>query len=254
MPQLPTAPFGAPAIANGHGSRHGTVSPVSVFDGADQQPADVQERRVSNSANAHGAYDRVAGDDDNTTSYDLKPPPPSISLNNVESLAVRFFSADHLNVILRDQALSQRFSRFLHRYKPQFEPLLKEYLETQKVISAVEYANAIADQIQPTGGQPTYAAVSLDEGFELRAQDMVEELVLEALPAYVTHRLTQLATENLVKEITGQGTPLMREMIPSLAEVYCVTDPSLPDNPIVYASEGRTGSLHAIQQGSADVS
>ncbi|KAI7042315.1 hypothetical protein KC352_g46504, partial [Hortaea werneckii] len=29
----------------------------------------------------------------------------------------------------------------------------------------------------------------------------------------------------------------MRELIPSLAEVYCVTDPSLPDNPIVYASE-----------------
>jgi len=241
MPQLPTAPFGAPVTTNGHESRHGTASPVSVFDGADQQPTDYQEPRTLNSGAAHRAYNHD-GENDNATSYDLKPPPPSVSLNNIESLAVRFFSADHLNVILRDQALSHRFSRFLHRYKPQFEPLMKEYLETQKVISAVEYANAVADQIHPTGGQPTYAAVSLDEGFENRAQDMVEELVMEALPAYVTHRLTQFATENLVKEITGQGTPLMREMIPSLAEVYCVTDPSLPDNPIVYASDGRSGS------------
>lgn len=71
----------------------------------------------------------------------------------------------------------------------------------------------------------------------MRAQETVEELVNDALPAYATSRLVSLVTESLVKEITGQNTPLMREMIPSLAEVYCVSDPSLPDNPIVYASE-----------------
>ena len=69
-------------------------------------------------------------------------------------------------------------------------------------------------------------------------QENVESLLEDALPAYVTHRLTQLVTESLVKEITGNNAPIMRELIPSLAEVYCITDPSLPDNPIVYASEG----------------
>lgn len=39
------------------------------------------------------------------------------------------------------------------------------------------------------------------------------------------------------QEITGQGTPVMRELVNGLAEVYCLSDPSLPDNPIVYASE-----------------
>lgn len=31
----------------------------------------------------------------------------------------------------------------------------------------------------------------------------------------------------------------MRELVQGLVEVYCLTDPSLPDNLIVYASEGR---------------
>jgi len=230
------APFGAPAGAPR--SQHGSISPESVFNGADELPDNDIEPAVLNSGRTIASYKNPAADD-NVESYDLKPPAPSVSLANVESLALRFFSTDHLNVILRDQTLSTRFSRFLQQYKPSFQPILKEYLETQKVVSAVEYANAVADQVLSSGSaHQNYAAAVLDEGFEARAQDLVEDLVVEALPAYLTHRLTQIATDNLVKEITGQGTPLMREMIPSLAEVYCVTDPSLPDNPIVYASEG----------------
>ena len=67
---------------------------------------------------------------------------------------------------------------------------------------------------------------------------VVQELVDDALPAYITHRLVTVVTDSLVKEITGNNAPIMRELIPSLAEVYCITDPSIPDNPIVYASEG----------------
>lgn len=47
-----------------------------------------------------------------------------------------------------------------------------------------------------------------------------------------------LASIEVTDSRPGQNTPIMREMIPSLAEVYCITDPSLPDNPIVYASQG----------------
>jgi hypothetical protein len=67
---------------------------------------------------------------------------------------------------------------------------------------------------------------------------VVQELVDDALPAYLTHRLVQIVTDSLVKEITGNIAPVLRDLIPSLAEVYCISDPSLPDNPIVYASEG----------------
>jgi len=238
---MPTIPFGAaPADMRASGSRNGgSVSPESVFGANDAQQTSYRPQVVNirNDGSTSVRYTPDAAVDDNPTSYDLKPPPPSNSMTNMESLSQRFFSADHLNVILRDQNMSHQFSKFIHQYKPSYTPILKEYMETQKVVAAIEYANAVADQLQPRTGQQAYAAAVLDESFDARAQDLVEDLVTEALPAYVTHRLVHIATENLVKEITGQGTPLMREMIPSLAEVYCVTDPSLPDNPIVYASE-----------------
>ncbi|PNS19835.1 Phototropin-2 [Sphaceloma murrayae] len=225
LKDIPTmSAFGAPP-----GSRNGAISPDSVFDGAlDRDDVfEQQDHRLVQSGRAGG---------DDIGSYDLKPPPPKSAHANVEDLALRFFSSDHLDVILRDQKYSRRFLSFLQNYKPNMVPLLTEYLSVQKAAAAVEYANAVAESLSMPKDGPTVAA-SLDESFHHRTQGTIDELVGEALPGFITHRLVQIVTDTLVKEITGQGTPLMREMIPSLAEVYCVSDPSLPDNPIVYASE-----------------
>lgn len=176
--------------------------------------------------------------EDESGSYDLKPPAPSVSQSNLEALSLRFFSVDHLDTILKDPSLSARFSRFLNQYRPQQVPKLNQYFEAKKAQAAVEYANAVAEQLPVQEGHPPYIAATLNERFRCHLREDVEDLVEDALPAYVTHRLTQLVTESLVKEITGNNAPIMRELIPSLAEVYCITDPSLPDNPIVYASQG----------------
>jgi len=167
-------------------------------------------------------------------SYDLKPPLPSMPLSNLELLADRLFSLDHLRLIMRDSALFARFSNFLDKYRPHAAQSLARYLDTQKAITAVDYANALAEKLHPGA-----SAALLDASFESHARNAIEDLVNDALPGYITHRLVLLVTEALVKEITGQNTPLMRELVQGLAEVYCLTDPSLPDNPIVYASEGR---------------
>ncbi|PSK37519.1 Phototropin-2 [Elsinoe australis] len=217
--------FGAPS--DGGSLRPGAVSPESVFDGPpDDDVYEAPDNAVLNNGRS-GA--------DEAGSYDLKPPPPKNAHANVEDLSIRFFSVAHLNVILRDQKYSRRFLSFLQQYKPQLIPHLNEYLNSQKAIAAVEYANAVTESL--SGGKGDSTAVVLDDTLHQRAQGTVDELVGEALPAFISHRLVQIVTDTLVKEVTGQGTPLMREMIPSLAEVYCVSDPSLPDNPIVYASE-----------------
>jgi len=213
--------FGAPPEAS-PASRDGTVSPPSVFDSTGQNGHDTDPTTESS---------------DDPASYDLKPPPPSVTHDNVEALSERFFSVDHLDLILRDHNLSTRFGRFLSEYRPQQHDALRRYLDTKKAITAIEYANAVAEQIPTEPGQQPFLAAMLDEDFETRSRQIVEELVEEALPAYVTYRLTSLVTDTLVKEITGNNAPIMRELVPSLAEVYCVTDPALPDNPIVYASE-----------------
>ena len=212
-------------------SADGSASPPSVFDQGEEQTEQLT------------APTTALGSGSDEPSYDLKPPPPSISHDNVESLALRFFSVDHLDLILRDHALAARFTRFLNQYRAQHAPTLGRYMETKKAMAAIEYANALADHIPATPGHPPYIAATMDDRFEAKSKRTVETLVEDALPAYLTHRLVTLVTDTLVKDITGNSAPIMRELIPSLAEVYCVTDPSLPDNPIVYASEGEFFNL-----------
>ena len=211
--------FGAP---NGnHSSGDRSASPPSVFD--DHEDHDMKSRKRQSEGNG---------------SYDLKPPPPQVSAGNVEALATRFFSAEHLDLIIRDPNLGVRFRQFLEHFLPHHAETLSKYLQSKKAITAVEYANAVADQIPVHQGAQPYIAATLDDEFDERSRQTAEDLVEEVLPKYLTNRLVNFVTETLVKEIMGTNAPYVKDLVPSLAEVYCITDPSLPDNPIVYASEG----------------
>ena len=204
-------------------SGNGSASPPSVFDGPEEQ-----HERVTPTTQAS----------DEREAYDLKAPAPNVSHANIEELAGRFFSTDHLHTILRDHNAGPRFLRFLHEYKPQHSTTLTHYIESRKAITAVAYANAIAEHIPTDEGESPHIAATLDDAFTAKSQSILEDLIEDALPAYLTHRMVALITDCLVKAITGEGTPVMKDMIPDLAEVFCISDPSLPDNPIVYASEG----------------
>ena len=174
--------------------------------------------------------------------FDLAPPPPNRPINTIDGLSELLFSPKHLRLILGDPAHFLNFTRFLNCYKPHTAPVLIRYLETQKAIKAVEYANAIAESLQPLAGEHLSlipcAAALVDVRFETRNRRALESLVRYALPAYITHTLVNVVTEIMVKTITGTTIPVMRELVGGVAEVFCLTDPGLKDNPIVYASEG----------------
>jgi len=204
---------------------------TSPSDMSEHFDHDYQDNGHSTDPTQLTSRDRDSADD---AAFDLRAPPPANLLQNIEYLSERLFSTDHLKLILKDQAFSSRFISFLKRYRPDSSHALQQYINVQKAITAVEYANALAESL---GGPGSTAAVIMDD-FELKTKDSVNELVNDALPGYITHRLVQIVTEVLVKEITGQNTPIMRQLVAGLAEVYCLTDPALPDNPIVYASEG----------------
>lgn len=220
-PQLPDMPD----------TRTDSPAPASVFDAVEEEAHEDYTTQPTTAPNS--------GSGDEREHYDLKPPPPSVSRSNMEALSMRFFSVDHLNIILRDYQLYSRFNRFLTQYKPYTLPALESYVDTQKAVAAIEYANSLADNLPSLTGDIPRPAATLEESFQERSQLVVQELIDDALPGYITHRLVQIVTDSLVKEITGQNAPIMREMLPSLAEVYCITDPGIPDNPIVYASEGK---------------
>ncbi|KAL8638929.1 MAG: hypothetical protein Q9228_003961, partial [Teloschistes exilis] len=178
---------------------------------------------------------------DDSQDFDLKPPPPKRPVKFLETHSEQLFSDAHLRTVLGDSTFFLRFTAFLNRYKPASAPILLRYLEAQKAIKAVEYANALAESFKPIPGDSSSnipcLAATLDSRFESRSRRAVEHLVNEALPAYITQCFTKVVTESMVREITGTTMPIMRELVGGLAEVFCLSDPSVPDNPIVYASE-----------------
>lgn len=180
-------------------------------------------------------------EDSDEAGYDLKAPPPTVLQGDVEGLSKQFFSFEHLDVILGDPDLKRRLSKFLHRYYPHLASTLERFLEIRKANAAIEYANVVAERMTPPYQvlkEKPLVAANLDESFSAVSHITTAELVDEALPAYLTHQLVTTVTDCLVKDITGNNIPLMQDLIPNLAEVYCVTDPNMADNPIVYASEG----------------
>ena len=155
--------------------------------------------------------------------FDLKPPPPKKPAQFLETYSEQIFSDAHLRTILRDSTFFLRFTAFLNRYKPRSAPILFQYLEAQKAIKAVEYANALAETFKPIPGdsssQIPCTAATLDPRFESRSRRAMETLVHEALPAYITQCFTKVVTEWMVREITGSTMPIMRELVGGLAEV-----------------------------------
>ncbi|RVX73187.1 hypothetical protein B0A52_02314 [Exophiala mesophila] len=177
--------------------------------------------------------------------FDLRPPPPRQKPPSVESLSESLFSPGHLNLLLRSPVYLARFTSFIIKYNPRFHPLVLRYLESQKAIAAVEYANAVAETLDPwspngenpdTTSRPS-AAATLNKSFEESSTAAFRTLLDSALPMYVTYNLVRTVSEYLVNEIAGRQTPVTQNLVGGLSEVFCLTDPNQPDNPIIYASE-----------------
>ena len=175
-------------------------------------------------------------------SFDLSPPPPKPVSRTTEGLAERLYSADHLRLILEDPVFSSRFTSFLSKYRPHCAVQLTHYLESQKARKAIEYANAIvaklASSAQDSGDDTVHKAAHIDVGFEQHSRKAFDGLVDEGLTSFVTRQLVDVVTDTMVRDITGHTRPSTEGLIGGLTEVFCLTDPSLQDCPIVYASEG----------------
>lgn len=180
--------------------------------------------------------------EDDPASFDLiaapEVTPKSYSL---EHRAGQLFSREHLKVIFEDPALLLRFTSFLSACRPKSVPVLIYYLDATKALKAINYANAIADSLEPIDDHEfttTPARPTVNSVLEEKANQAFEALVRDDLPAYITHIYTQVVTLSITKRITGTLSSSLREASEGLAEVFCLTDPTRPDNPIIFASEG----------------
>ncbi|PBP24315.1 white collar [Diplocarpon rosae] len=180
-------------------------------------------------------------DDLDPGSFDLVATvPEGLKQYSLETRSEQLFSTEHLQIIFSDPTLLLRFTSFLSSHRPESVPVLIYYLDAIKALKAIRYSNAIAEALEPIPGfdfTATTAVKTLNAGLEEKAEQAFAALVREDLPAYITHIYTQTVSLSIQKRVTGTLPPSLIDHSEGLAEVFCLTDASRPDNPIVFASE-----------------
>ena len=179
--------------------------------------------------------------EDDPASFELVAPPPKSSHGfSVEQRAEDLFSRSHLEEIFVNPTSMFKFTQFLSYHRPDSIPLLIYYLDALKSLKAIKYANAIAEALSPISGldftQKT-VNITVNASLEKRAREAFDVLVREELPAYISHVFIQIVNSSLLQRVTGTMPANLREASEGLGEVFCLTDPSRADNPIVFASE-----------------
>ncbi|KAK5711561.1 hypothetical protein LTR15_012402 [Elasticomyces elasticus] len=181
--------------------------------------------------------------EDDPQNFDLVDAPQEtgmVGLYALERRAEQMFSSEHLQIIFDDPKLLLRFTGYLNSHRPKSIPILIYYLDALKALRAIRYANAVAEALDPIKGftftgetAPSTANTVLED----KARQAFEVLARDDLPAYIAHTWVQVVSLSIQRRITGTLAPHLREASEGLAEVFCLTDPSRPDNPIVFASE-----------------
>jgi len=198
----------------------------------------------------HDKLEPLNEEDLDPGSFDLVPPPDAgYKQYSLEIRSEQIFSTEHLKIIFNDPSLLLRFTAFLSANRASSVPVLVYYLDAIKALKAISYSNAIAEALEPIDGYDftsKIAKTTMNEDLEEKVRQAFDAMVREDLPAFITHTYIQTVSLSIQRRITGTLPSHLREASEGLAEVFCLTDPSRPDNPIVFASEGISPAIFRI--------
>ncbi|CRL23432.1 Nitrogen fixation negative regulator NifL [Penicillium camemberti] len=176
-------------------------------------------------------------------SYDLIAPYDGgdLPLYKLERIADIMFSSEHMLTILNNPRYLARFRDFLLEERPRSMSTLTYYLNASKALKAIQYANALVrlsvdvpPPVVQTDGEA--AGVTMNRVLEQRVIDGLLALTAEELPAFITSRCIAITSKIVEERVRGTLPIKFRGTSNALAEVFCLTDPSRPDNPIIFAS------------------
>ncbi|KAJ5888628.1 PAS-associated C-terminal [Penicillium taxi] len=180
-------------------------------------------------------------------SYDLIAPYDGFDtpLHKLERLSDVMFGAEHMLSILENPQYLTRFREFLIEERPRSISTLSYYLTAVKALKSIEYANALvrmAVDVPPPAVQLIQdgndrVGVTINKLLEQRVRDGLKALTAEELPAFITSRCITITSKIVEERVRGTLPLKFRDTSNALAEVFCLTDPSRPDNPIIFASE-----------------
>lgn len=186
--------------------------------------------------------DPVAEDDPD--SYDLVEPASqaeqAVPNYSLEQRSEDLFSKEHLHAIFSEPRYLLSFTSYLSTYRKDSVPILIYYLDALKALKAIQYANTVSNLLEPIQGldfTADSAANVQNNALQKKADAAFEILTSQDLPAFITWSWVKIVSLSIQQRVTGRLPPHLREQSEGLAEVFCLSDPSRRDNPIVFASE-----------------
>lgn len=201
-----------------------------------QQPNPFEGAEEFNPVNEDGA------------SFDLIAPYDGVDapLHKLERLSDVMFGAEHMLSILNNPRYLARFREFLIDERPRSIATLTYYLNATKALKSLEYANSLVrlsidvppPSVQTVQTETESVGSIASKVLEKRVEDGLRALTAEELPAFITSRCITITSKIVEERVRGTLPMKFRETSNALAEVFCLTDPSRPDNPIIFASEG----------------
>ncbi|KAJ6010725.1 PAS-associated C-terminal [Penicillium sp. IBT 35674x] len=190
-------------------------------------------------------------ENDEDGSFDLVAPYEGerAPLHTLERQADTMFSPEHMLAILTNPRYLARFREFLLKERPKSIPVLTYYLNASKALKALEYANSLirlSVLLPPAGIEAAKQPVELiiNHALEARVQDGLNALTADELPAFITSTCINITSKVVEERVRGTLPEKFQGTADALAEVFCLTDPSRPDNPIIFAS----GEFHRTTQ------
>lgn len=228
--------------------------PLSPIEELDDDPITSKPRRNS----VRGLPASIETQEANAGPFSLAAPPSNKNNDNdknnnndsaidsitpLEKRSELLFSREHLQLILAESTLSMKFTDFLRTYRPDSVPILAYYLDAVKAVKTIRYAEAIIKGLEPIPGHEfTTEANSATMAWvmEDKADRALDVLVKDDLPAFIAYIYVRTVDVALVDRVTGNEDAGSGGIADGLAEVFVLSDPSRPDNPIVFTSEGTT--------------
>lgn len=216
------------------------LSPIEELEDDETQEAPVEKAKMGRFETS--LYHESTKVRSRPMSYDFELD-ASIGVDGIplEKRSDLLFSRQHLEYIFADRELASKFGDFLRAYRPNAVPVLAYFIETLKALKALDYADGLIGSLgQIPNGELTADArgATAKRILNDKADRALDVLTKDALPAFIAYIYVCIVDALLVERVTGKVEPDNNNIADGLAEVFCLSDPFRPDNPLIFASEG----------------
>ena len=171
---------------------------------------------------------------------DFIPHPTNAGQICIETMDESLFSIEHVKQVLEDRDLNVEFQTFLGACQPNAMPHFARFSILTKALRSIRYAEAIVSGLNSVRDAPVTSKIG---NFTMPwvIQDKIEStlniFVDKYFRAFIADKYARLSERALADRVIGNYNSKIAEIVPGLAEVFVLSDPTRHDNPVVFTSD-----------------